>query len=137
MADQQRPARDSIEGLINRPLFEDDSDRQGFGPTLGSRAPDDSEAAAEAARQETEVWPDDADEPDLFADAPRPRTHEHLLGSEIARSGEDLSRDVLRGAEPPEDDAPPPRARIERSRPGVAAPDLPIPPERGRPERGR
>ena len=131
MANADRP-RNSIEALIERPLFEDDSGGQGIGPTLGSRAPDDSEAASQQARQAADARASDDDEPDLFDEAPERRTHKHLLGSEIARAGEDLSEDVLRGAEPPEDDALPPQARIERGRPGVGAPDLPVPPESGR-----
>lgn len=131
MANEARP-RNSIEALIDRPLFEDDSGGQGIGPTLGSRAPDDSEATSLEARQAAAAFASDDDEPDLFDDAPERRTHEHLLGSEIARAGEDLSTDVLHGAEPLEDDALPPQARIERGRPGVGAPDLAVPPERGR-----
>ena len=135
MADEAQP-EGGVEGLIGRPLFEDDSGGQGIGPTLGSRAPDDSEAISEANRDE--VWPSDEDEnePDLFPDAPRRRTYEHALGSEIARSGEDLSADVLRGAEPPSDDDAPRAGRIERASPGVAAPDLPAPPPGGWPPEG-
>ena len=61
---------------------------------------------------------------------------DHALGSEIARSGEDLSEDVLRGAQPLEDDELPPEGRIERASPGVAAPDLPAPPPGGWPPEG-
>lgn len=131
MANEERP-RNSIEALIDRPLFEDDSGGRGIGPTLGSRAPEGSGAVSRETRQGTDALPDDEDEPDLFDNAPERRPHEHFLGSEIARAGEDLSADALHGAEPPEDDALPPQARIERGRPGVGAPDLPVPPESGR-----
>lgn len=125
MADEDRP-RNSIEALVDRPLFEDDTGGRGVGPTLGVQAPH-----PRPAPRETEVWPADEDEPDLFPETVERRSHEphqHLLGSEIVAAGEDLSQDILRPPEPPGEDELPRLARIERARPGVAAPDLPAPP---------
>lgn len=134
MAEQDRP-RNTVEALIDVPVIKDDSGGHGFGPTLGSPAPDDSEAAA--AQSEPKAWPSDDDEPDLFPDAPRSRTPRRPLGSEIARAGEDLGRDALHGAEPPGEDELPPSGRVGQARPGVAAPDEVAPPPGGWSPRGR
>jgi hypothetical protein len=138
MAGEDRP-RNSIEALIDRPLFEDDAGGRGIGPTLGVRAPH-----PQPAPHETDVWPSDEGEPDLFPETAerRPpeqfhgRLHEHLLGSEIAAAGVDLGQEVLRAPTPPGEDELPRLARIERARPGVAAPDLPAPPPGGRKPHG-
>ena len=130
MAGEDRP-RNSIEALIDRPLFEDGAGGRGIGPTLGVQAP-----RPQPAPHETEVWPSDEGEPDLFAETverrPHEPLHEHLLGSEIAAAGEDLGRDILRAPAPPGEDELPRLGRIERARAGVAAPDLPVPPPGGR-----
>jgi hypothetical protein len=130
MAGEDRP-RNSIEALIDRPLFEDGAGGRGLGPTLGVQAPH-----PRPAPHETQVWPSDEDEPDLFPETverrPPEHHHEHLLGSEIAAAGEDLSQDILRAPEPRGEDELPRLGRIGRARPGVGAPDLPAPPPGGR-----
>ena len=64
MADQERP-RNSIEALIDRPLFQDGAGGRGIGPTLGVQAPH-----PQPAPRETESWPSDEAEPDLSAPPP-------------------------------------------------------------------
>ena len=126
MAAADRP-RNSIEALIDRPLFEDDTGGRGIGPTLGVQA-----AHPRPAPHGTQVWPSEEDEPDLFAETSERRPHEYHLGSEIAAAGADLSGDVLRAPPPPGQDELPGLARLQRGRPGVAAPDLAVPPPGGR-----
>jgi len=125
MADEVRP-RNSIEALIDRPLFEDETGGRGIGPTLGVRAPHPRPAS-----RETESWPSDEAESELSGETSERRTREHHLGSEIVAAGGDLSLDILRPPEPPGQDELPRLARIERARPGAAAPDLPAPPPGG------
>jgi hypothetical protein len=109
MADQERP-RNSIEALIDRPLFENAAGGRGIGPTLGVQAPH-----PHPAPRETTVWPSDADQPDLFDETsggrPPERRREHYLGSEIAAAGEDLSPDILRPPGPPGENVLPRRTR--------------------------
>jgi hypothetical protein len=131
MADADRP-RNSIEALIDRPLFEDDTGGRGIGPTLGVRAPHPQPASSGST-----VWPSDENAPRPRDETSERRPHEHRLGSEIVAAGEDLSPDVLRAPQPPGQDDLPGLARIQRSRPGVAAPDLPVPPPGGWKSGGR
>jgi hypothetical protein len=122
MADEDRP-RNSIEALIDRPLFQDGVGGRGIGPTLGVQAPH-----PQPAPRETKVWPSDADEPDHFAETSERGPHEHHLGSEIAAAGGDLSPDILRPPGPPGENELPRRARRRAWLSGAA----PVPPPDGR-----
>jgi hypothetical protein len=111
MADEERP-RNSIEALIDRPLFQSGAGGRGIGPTLGVRA-----AHPQPAPRETTVWPSDQGQAEQFGENAERRPHEGRLGSEIAAAGEDLSPDILRPPGPPGESELPRRVRNERARP--------------------
>jgi hypothetical protein len=83
--------RKTIEALIDRPQFQDDSGGHGVGPSLGGRLSGQSAAAQKSPLSL---------EPRIFADledtAPRRNAPTARLGSEIARAGIDLGGGVLR-----------------------------------------